>query len=92
MLYSIYPFDRFVVRKYGFPISRDVNFESICMTDGPTIVKCPTCRVDVVWQAANEYRPFCSQRCKLIDLGEWAQERYVVAAEEDDTLSDALKL
>lgn len=62
------------------------------MTDCPTIVKCPTCRVDVVWQATNEYRPFCSQRCKLIDLGDWAHERYVVAAEEDDTLSEGLKL
>ncbi len=51
-------------------------------------VKCPTCQQSVVWAADNPYRPFCSQRCKLIDLGEWAQERYTVAAEEDEPLSE----
>lgn len=39
-----------------------------------TTVKCPTCQDDVVWQAESEYRPFCSKRCQLIDLGEWASE------------------
>lgn len=62
------------------------------MTEHLIIVKCPTCRADVVWQAANQYRPFCSSRCKLIDLGEWAHERYAVAAEEDDTLSEELNV
>ncbi len=37
-------------------------------------VKCPTCRTDVVWHAASTFRPFCSDRCRLIDLGEWASE------------------
>ncbi|ASK27605.1 DNA gyrase inhibitor YacG [Neisseria chenwenguii] len=54
-------------------------------------VKCPTCQKPVKWTAENKYRPFCSQRCKLIDLGEWAEEKYTVAAEEDDTLSEVLK-
>ncbi|SPY04211.1 zinc-binding protein YacG [Neisseria meningitidis] len=35
------------------------------------------------------YRPFCSKRCKLIDLGEWAQEKYTVSS-EDDPFSDLL--
>jgi len=39
-----------------------------------TKVQCPTCQQDVVWQAESEYRPFCSKRCQLIDLGEWASE------------------
>ncbi|WP_416191341.1 DNA gyrase inhibitor YacG [Neisseria sp. CCUG12390] len=56
-----------------------------------TTVKCPTCQTPVVWGEGSRYRPFCSQRCKLIDLGEWAEERYVVEAVEDDRLSDLLK-
>lgn len=39
-------------------------------------VQCPTCRVDVIWQAASVFRPFCSERCRLIDLGEWASESH----------------
>lgn len=57
-----------------------------------TTVKCPTCQKLVIWNEESKCRPFCSQRCRLIDLGEWAQEKYTVAAEEDDSLSDLLKL
>lgn len=39
-----------------------------------TTVKCPTCQDDVIWQTKSEFRPFCSKRCQLIDLGEWASE------------------
>lgn len=35
-------------------------------------VKCPTCEKEVVWSQDSKYRPFCSERCKLIDLGAWA--------------------
>ncbi len=41
-------------------------------------VRCPSCGLEVAWNPDNPYRPFCSQRCKLIDLGEWASERYRV--------------
>jgi endogenous inhibitor of DNA gyrase (YacG/DUF329 family) len=34
-------------------------------------VKCPNCGATVPWTSASPYRPFCSQRCKLIDLGDW---------------------
>ncbi len=37
-------------------------------------VKCPTCEKPVEWKQENPYRPFCSERCKLIDLGAWADE------------------
>ena len=37
-------------------------------------VSCPTCRKEVLWQSESESRPFCSKRCQLIDLGEWASE------------------
>jgi len=32
----------------------------------------------VEWTEANKYRPFCSERCKLIDLGAWAEEKYSI--------------
>ncbi|MDH4113923.1 MAG: DNA gyrase inhibitor YacG [Burkholderiaceae bacterium] len=55
------------------------------------IVKCPTCGKRVEWSEASKYRPFCSERCKTIDLGAWASDRYVVpadpAAEADESPS-----
>lgn len=44
-------------------------------------VNCPTCNEIVEWLESNEYRPFCSERCKLIDLGEWASERHAIPGE-----------
>jgi endogenous inhibitor of DNA gyrase (YacG/DUF329 family) len=41
-----------------------------------TIVKCPTCKRPVEWSAESAYRPFCSERCRLIDLGAWFGERH----------------
>lgn len=45
------------------------------------LMKCPTCEAPTVWQD-NPYRPFCSERCKLIDFGRWANEEYRVPIEE----------
>jgi len=42
------------------------------------IVNCPTCQAQVVWNSASQSRPFCSERCRLIDLGEWASGERVV--------------
>lgn len=42
---------------------------------------CPTCATEVVWDKSNPYRPFCSERCKLIDLGEWASESHRIPGE-----------
>jgi len=39
--------------------------------------KCPTCNRQVDWQD-NPFRPFCSERCKLLDLGKWVSEEYRV--------------
>ncbi|MCX9155872.1 DNA gyrase inhibitor YacG [Niveibacterium sp. 24ML] len=47
-------------------------------TPSPRIVKCPTCSKPVEWLPENRWRPFCSERCKLIDLGAWADETYRV--------------
>lgn len=45
-------------------------------------VNCPQCGTPVEWTPASRYRPFCSERCKLIDLGAWASERYRVPVDE----------
>lgn len=46
----------------------------------PRIVKCPACGRDVVWGAESPYRPFCSARCRQLDLGAWASEQYRIPA------------
>ena len=42
------------------------------------IVSCPTCQKQIEWKSENSFRPFCSKRCQLIDLGEWADENHKV--------------
>ena len=56
------------------------------------IVTCPTCGAGVKWTSRNEFRPFCSERCKLIDLGAWASEQHKIPGNEvdDDLLSGDL--
>lgn len=46
------------------------------------VVNCPQCGKSVLWNEANRYRPFCSERCKLIDLGQWAAERYRIPEQQ----------
>ena len=54
-----------------------------------TLVRCPQCGGESVWNSANAFRPFCSERCKLIDLGAWASESYRVPVQETtDPLSE----
>jgi endogenous inhibitor of DNA gyrase (YacG/DUF329 family) len=49
------------------------------------VVNCPQCGTGVEWKPENRFRPFCSERCKLMDLGAWATERYrVPVADSDD--------
>jgi endogenous inhibitor of DNA gyrase (YacG/DUF329 family) len=47
----------------------------------PQQIRCPRCRRPVVWEG-NPHRPFCSERCRLVDMGNWAAERYRVAGED----------
>lgn len=44
----------------------------------PRRVKCPTCGQPVVYAETSPFRPFCSERCRLIDLGEWATGSYAI--------------
>ena len=41
-------------------------------------LKCPTCGKPVEWED-NPSRPFCSERCRMVDLGRWASEEYHVS-------------
>jgi len=43
-------------------------------------LNCPYCRAETQWQN-NPSRPFCSERCRMIDLGRWDNEEYAVAGE-----------
>jgi endogenous inhibitor of DNA gyrase (YacG/DUF329 family) len=47
------------------------------------IVDCPTCGKKVSWDETSKFRPFCSERCKQIDLGAWANEQYAIPAVPD---------
>ncbi|MBU2515490.1 DNA gyrase inhibitor YacG [bacterium] len=40
-------------------------------------IKCPTCKKQTEWHN-NPHRPFCSERCRLVDLGRWADESYSI--------------
>ena len=44
-------------------------------------IKCPHCRKEAPL-AGNPYRPFCSKRCKMIDLGTWASDGYSIPGEK----------
>ena len=55
-------------------------------------VPCPTCGNQAAFSPENKWRPFCSERCKLIDLGSWAAEQFRIAeqarpSESDDSVS-----
>jgi len=44
-------------------------------------VQCPVCKKESAWKD-NPFRPFCSDRCRLMDLGKWASEEYRIAGEK----------
>ncbi|MBI5042056.1 MAG: DNA gyrase inhibitor YacG [Gammaproteobacteria bacterium] len=54
----------------------------------PLQVACPSCGKKIPWSTENRWRPFCSERCRMIDLGEWLSENMRIAgdaaAPEDD--------
>lgn len=48
------------------------------MSKPTATVACPHCQTPVPWTPESRFRPFCSERCRLIDLGAWASERYAI--------------
>jgi endogenous inhibitor of DNA gyrase (YacG/DUF329 family) len=52
-------------------------------------IKCRNCRKPTVFAAENPFRPFCSERCRLIDLGDWAAGNHCIAGENLSSEIDA---
>lgn len=48
------------------------------------IYPCPQCKTPIQWRRDNPWRPFCSERCKLMDLGDWANEKHAIPAEPEE--------
>ncbi|MGE0581836.1 MAG: DNA gyrase inhibitor YacG [Steroidobacteraceae bacterium] len=51
-------------------------------------VPCPTCQRETEWSDASPYRPFCSQRCRLIDLGAWLSEEHAIPGDPVEPTPD----
>ncbi|MDE2220979.1 MAG: DNA gyrase inhibitor YacG [Gammaproteobacteria bacterium] len=49
-----------------------------------SVVACPACKRPLEWSAQNPWRPFCSERCKLVDLGAWLTEAHAIPGEPVD--------
>ncbi|MBT1443996.1 DNA gyrase inhibitor YacG [Shewanella sp. JM162201] len=49
----------------------------------PLTVNCPQCQTQVIWGPESPFKPFCSERCKLIDLGDWASEKHAIPVKDD---------
>ena len=54
----------------------------------PISVKCPTCKRPVAWTPDQVFKPFCSERCRLIDLGEWVMEEKRIPGESLELEND----
>lgn len=56
-----------------------------------TIVSCPRCHKSVPWNEQSPYRPFCSERCKIIDLGAWADGSYAIPSSDEISAEEELE-
>ena len=52
------------------------------------VVNCPQCDEIVEWKETSRFRPFCSERCKLQDLGQWATESYRIPDKEQKIIDE----
>ncbi len=59
------------------------------MSATPLVVSCPQCKEISLWDTNNVFRPFCCERCKMIDLGKWANEEFRI--EQAPELNDFLE-
>lgn len=44
-------------------------------------IRCPVCRKIIEYSTDSQWRPFCSERCRLVDLGQWLEESYAIPGE-----------
>lgn len=56
----------------------------------PRLVPCPNCKTLTEFSPKNKFRPFCSERCQLIDLGDWANETHRIPVSDQSELKDDL--
>ncbi len=54
------------------------------------VVNCPQCGKQAEF-TGNEFRPFCSERCKLLDFGAWADEKYNLPAEDAELTDEDIR-
>ena len=47
-------------------------------------ILCPTCKNNIEYDSSNSFRPFCTEKCRLIDLGAWASEQYQISGKENE--------
>jgi uncharacterized protein len=52
-------------------------------------VRCPTCQREVPYAPESTYRPFCSERCRMVDLGAWFAEERKIAGDAATDLDEA---
>lgn len=85
-----------MTKPYEVAMDQTHNSEAKGCTQQPTtrVVTCPACGGDSVYGPDNAARPFCSTRCKNIDLGAWASESFRVptSPSPDDLQFDESKL
>jgi uncharacterized protein len=55
----------------------------------PRPVACPTCKKLIEYSINNKFRPFCSERCQMIDLGDWANENFKIPDNKPPELDDS---
>jgi uncharacterized protein len=66
------------------------SLEKVCGTWNQSThpMKCPNCKKPVKVKENNPFLPFCSERCKLVDLGKWLDEKYVIPDNNSPSLPD----
>ena len=52
------------------------------------VVKCPTCQREVAWRPESTWRPFCSERCRMVDLGAWFSEERAIPGDRAELPDD----
>ena len=53
------------------------------------LVACPTCKKLIEYSINNKFRPFCCERCQMIDLGDWANENFKIPDNKPPELDDS---
>lgn len=71
---------------FTWPVASSENYykpmKSANETKKQRLLPCPTCKKMVIWNEKAKWRPFCSERCRLIDLGEWVSEGHRIPGED----------